>query len=190
MAVLWSGTWNFIGVLLSSGGVAYTIITLLPVELNPAGRLRRWFRHGFRPADCGHPLEPCHLDARPASLQFAYHDRLDHRCRLANQYLSKAATHTSGVDWSQVTNVFKVLLISPDRGICLLGLLLLLMKFSSRIRPSMKRQGHRASAILDPLHADPHLYRASASAMVRMTDRRVWASSCSSSSALSRPLMP
>src|ERR1700722_16128073 len=33
LAVAWSGAWNFIGVLLSSGAVAFTIITLLPVEL-------------------------------------------------------------------------------------------------------------------------------------------------------------
>jgi PiT family inorganic phosphate transporter len=32
-AVIWSGCWNFIGVVLSSGAVAYSIITLLPVEL-------------------------------------------------------------------------------------------------------------------------------------------------------------
>ncbi len=33
MAVLWSGCWNFLGVLLSSGAVAFGIISLLPVEL-------------------------------------------------------------------------------------------------------------------------------------------------------------
>ena len=33
VAVVWSGAWNFIGVLTSSGAVAYTIVTLLPVEL-------------------------------------------------------------------------------------------------------------------------------------------------------------
>ena len=33
MAVVWSGMWNFIGVLVSSGAVAFTIISLLPVEL-------------------------------------------------------------------------------------------------------------------------------------------------------------
>ena len=33
VAVVWSGTWNFLGVLTSSGAVAYTIVTLLPVEL-------------------------------------------------------------------------------------------------------------------------------------------------------------
>src|SRR5713101_2062660 len=33
VAVVWSGCWNFLGVLTSSGAVAYTIVTLLPVEL-------------------------------------------------------------------------------------------------------------------------------------------------------------
>src|SRR5271166_360864 len=32
-AVVWSGAWNFIGVLVSSGTVAFGIISLLPVEL-------------------------------------------------------------------------------------------------------------------------------------------------------------
>jgi len=33
IAVVWSGMWNFIGVLMSTGTVAFAIITLLPVEL-------------------------------------------------------------------------------------------------------------------------------------------------------------
>ena len=33
IAVVWSGLWNFIGVLVSTGGVAFGIISLLPVEL-------------------------------------------------------------------------------------------------------------------------------------------------------------
>ena len=33
VAVVWSGFFNFLGVLTSSGAVAYTIVTLLPVEL-------------------------------------------------------------------------------------------------------------------------------------------------------------
>src|SRR5580692_7151738 len=33
VAVVWSGVWNFIGVLTSTGLVAFSIITLLPVEL-------------------------------------------------------------------------------------------------------------------------------------------------------------
>src|SRR5208283_4095076 len=33
VAVIWSGCWNLIGVLTSSGGIAFTILALLPVEL-------------------------------------------------------------------------------------------------------------------------------------------------------------
>ena len=33
IAVVWSGSFNFLGVLLSSGAVAFGIISLLPVEL-------------------------------------------------------------------------------------------------------------------------------------------------------------
>ncbi|WP_452094328.1 inorganic phosphate transporter [Dongia soli] len=33
IAVVWSGFWNFIGVLTSSGAVAFGIVSLLPVEL-------------------------------------------------------------------------------------------------------------------------------------------------------------
>ena len=33
VAVVWSGCWNLIGVLTSSGAVAYAVVTLLPVEL-------------------------------------------------------------------------------------------------------------------------------------------------------------
>jgi PiT family inorganic phosphate transporter len=33
VAVVWSGLWNFIGVITSSGAVAFSIVSLLPVEL-------------------------------------------------------------------------------------------------------------------------------------------------------------
>ena len=33
LAVVWSGVWNFAGVMFSGGAVAYSIITLLPVDL-------------------------------------------------------------------------------------------------------------------------------------------------------------
>src|ERR1700690_1561819 len=33
VALVWSGMWNFIGVLVSTGGVAFGILSLLPVEL-------------------------------------------------------------------------------------------------------------------------------------------------------------
>src|SRR5499427_6393726 len=33
VAVVWSGCWNLIGVLVSTGGIAFGVIALLPVEL-------------------------------------------------------------------------------------------------------------------------------------------------------------
>jgi inorganic phosphate transporter, PiT family len=33
LAVIWSGTFNFLGVLVSTGAVAFSIVSLLPVEL-------------------------------------------------------------------------------------------------------------------------------------------------------------
>ena len=42
-AVVWSGTFNFLGVLFSSGAVAFGIIALLPVEL-----ILQAARHGLR----------------------------------------------------------------------------------------------------------------------------------------------
>jgi len=33
VAVVWSGCWNLIGVLLSSGAVAFGVVSLLPAEL-------------------------------------------------------------------------------------------------------------------------------------------------------------
>jgi inorganic phosphate transporter, PiT family len=33
VAVVWSGLWNFVGVITSSGAVAFSIVSLLPVEL-------------------------------------------------------------------------------------------------------------------------------------------------------------
>jgi PiT family inorganic phosphate transporter len=33
VAVMWSGFWNFFGVVISDGAVAFGIISLLPVEL-------------------------------------------------------------------------------------------------------------------------------------------------------------
>ena len=115
VAVVWSGMWNLIGVLTSSGAVAYTIVTLLPVELilqvgKGAGfamvfslllaaiiwNLSTWW-YGL-PASSSHTLIGSIIGVG-----------------LANQLMS-VQSGTSGVDWSQVGNVFKVLLISPIVG--------------------------------------------------------------------------
>jgi len=127
IAVVWSGLCNLTGVLLSSGAVAFSIITLLPVELilqvsSGAGfamvfalliaaiiwNLSTWW-FGL-PASSSHTMVGSIIGVG-----------------IANQLIS-AHTGTSGVDWEQATKVFKVLLISPVIGFCAAALLLLLSK--------------------------------------------------------------
>jgi PiT family inorganic phosphate transporter len=129
LAVVWSGLCNLTGVLLSSGTVAYSIITLLPVELilqvsAGAGfamvfalliaailwNLSTWW-FGL-PASSSHTMVGSIIGVG-----------------LANQLMS-AHTGTSGVDWDQVTKVFRVLLISPIVGFGCAALLFLLSKWT------------------------------------------------------------
>jgi len=127
VAVVWSGFFNFLGVVLSSGAVAFGIISLLPVELilqvgRGAGfamvfallvaaiiwNLGTWY-FGL-PSSSSHTLIGSIIGVG-----------------IANQLMS-AKTGTSGVDWAQATNIGKTLLISPVVGFVGAGLLLLLMK--------------------------------------------------------------
>ena len=128
IAVVWSGLCNLTGVLTSQGAVAFTIITLLPVELilkvsSGAGfamvfalliaailwNLGTWWL-GL-PASSTHTMTGSIIGVG-----------------LANQLLSHAAGGTSGVDWEQAIKVFKVLLISPLVGFGCAFLLFLLSK--------------------------------------------------------------
>ncbi len=131
VAVVWSGLWNLTGVLLSSGTVAFAVISLLPVELilrvgSNAGfamvfalliaailwNLGTWWL-GL-PASSSHTLIGSIIGVG-----------------LANQYLAAkagAGTGTSGVDWTQTTNVFKALLISPVVGFVFSAVMLLIFK--------------------------------------------------------------
>jgi inorganic phosphate transporter, PiT family len=127
IAVMWSGMWNLIGVLLSSGAVAFAVVSLLPVELilkvgSGAGfamvfallvsailwNLSTWW-YGL-PASSSHTLIGSIIGVG-----------------VANQLMS-GTTGTSGVDWSQVGNVFRSLLLSPIVGFVFSALLLLLFK--------------------------------------------------------------
>ena len=127
VAVVWSGFWNFLGVLTSSGLVAFGIISLLPVELilqvgSKAGfamvfallvaaiiwNLSTWY-FGL-PASSSHTLIGSIIGVG-----------------IANQLIS-AKSGTSGVDWGQALNIGKSLLLSPIVGFLLAGLLLLIMK--------------------------------------------------------------
>ena len=132
VAVIWSGTFNFLGVLTSSGAVAFTIVTLLPVELilqvgSGAGyamifalliaaiiwNLGTWAM--------GLPNSSSH--ALIGSIMGVV---------LANQLMAPAASATSGVDWAQAVGVLKALLFSPLIGFVMAAGLLLLMKLAVR----------------------------------------------------------
>jgi PiT family inorganic phosphate transporter len=128
IAVVWSGTWNLLGVLSSSGTVAFTVITLLPVELilqvsSGAGfsmvfalliaailwNLGTWWL-GL-PASSSHTMVGSIIGVG-----------------VANQLMS-VHSGTSGVDWDQATKVFQVLLISPVVGFGSAAILFLLSKW-------------------------------------------------------------
>src|ERR1700691_748281 len=127
VAVVWSGIWNLIGVLLSSGAVAFAVVSLLPVELilqvsSGAGfamvfalliaaiiwNLGTWY-FGL-PSSSSHTLIGSIIGVG-----------------LANQLMS-AHNATSGVDWEQAAKIGKSLLISPLVGFSMAALLLLLAK--------------------------------------------------------------
>src|ERR1700727_759497 len=127
VAVVWSGAWNFIGVLVSSGAVAFGIVSLLPVELilqvgSNAGfamvfallvaaiiwNIGTWW-FGL-PASSSHTLVGSIIGVG-----------------IANQ-LMQGRSGTSGVDWGQATAIGKSLLLSPLVGFGCAYLLLLAMK--------------------------------------------------------------
>jgi PiT family inorganic phosphate transporter len=131
-AVVWSGFFNFLGVLMSSGAVAFGILALLPVELilqvgSGSGlamvfalliaailwNLGTWYL-GL-PSSSSHTLVGSIIGVG-----------------LANQFLAPAGSATSGVDWSQATNIGLSLLISPLIGFGMSAILLLVMKYLVR----------------------------------------------------------
>jgi inorganic phosphate transporter, PiT family len=58
-AVVWSGLFNFLGVLFSSGAVAFGIITLLPVELILQVGSSAGFAMVFAPSNCSSAIKSC-----------------------------------------------------------------------------------------------------------------------------------
>jgi inorganic phosphate transporter, PiT family len=127
IAVVWSGFWNFLGVLASSGLVAFAIISLLPVELILQVGSKSGFAMVFAllvaaiiwnlgtwwfglPASSSHTLIGSVIGVG-----------------LANQFMN-TGTATSGVDWGQARNIGYSLLLSPVVGFGCAFLLLLLAK--------------------------------------------------------------
>ncbi|WP_395398233.1 inorganic phosphate transporter [Novosphingobium sp. BL-8A] len=126
-AVVWSGFFNFLGVLLSSGAVAFGIVSLLPVELilqvgSHAGfamvfalliaaiiwNLATWWL-GI-PSSSSHTLIGSIIGVG-----------------VANAFL-EGKSGTAGVDWSKATEIGQALLFSPLIGFGLSALLFLAMK--------------------------------------------------------------
>lgn len=126
-AVVWSGFFNFLGVLLSSGAVAFGIIALLPVELilqvgSSAGfamifalliaailwNLGTWWL-GL-PASSSHTLIGSIIGVGVANA------------------LMHGRDGTSGVDWAQAIKIGYALLLSPLIGFGFAALLLLALR--------------------------------------------------------------
>ena len=127
-AVVWSGCWNLIGVLTSSGAVAFGIVALLPVELvinvgSGAGfamvfslllsaiiwNLGTWYL-GL-PASSSHTLIGSIVGVG-----------------LMNSIMSPDSAFGDGVNWGKVADTVKALVLSPLIGFAVAGLLVLIAK--------------------------------------------------------------
>jgi PiT family inorganic phosphate transporter len=127
-AVVWSGMMNLLGVLVSSGAVAFGIVALLPVELViHAGsgpgyamvfamlvsaiiwNVGTWWR-GL-PASSSHTLIGAIMGVG-----------------LMNSLLTPGHVFGDGVNWGKVQDTVVALLVSPVIGFCVAGALLLLAK--------------------------------------------------------------
>src|SRR6201995_3464874 len=124
-AVVWSGVWNFIGVLVSSGAVAFGIVSLLPVELILQVGSKAGFSMVFALLIAAIIWNlGTWLFGLPASSSHTMIGSII-GVGIANQLMSTTGG-TSGVDWSQATNIGKSLLLSPLVGFVGAALLLLL----------------------------------------------------------------
>ncbi len=81
IAVMWSGTWNLIGVLLSSGAVAFAVVSLLPVELILKVGSGAGFAMVFALLTSAILWNLSTWWYGLAGLQLAHSDRFDHRRR-------------------------------------------------------------------------------------------------------------
>jgi inorganic phosphate transporter, PiT family len=127
VAVVWSGFCNFVGVVLSSGAVAFAIVSLLPVELI----LQVGSKGGFAMVFA---LLVAAIIWNLGTWYFGLPASSSHTMigsiigvGIANQLLSPKSG-TSGVDWSQAGKIGWSLVISPLVGFIMAALLLMLSK--------------------------------------------------------------
>ena len=137
LAVIWSGAFNFLGVLTSSGAVAFTIVALLPVELILQVGSQAGFAMVFA-------LLIAAILWNLGTWYFGLPNSSSHTLigsiigvGLANQLMS-TASGTSGVNWDAAMGVFKGLVFSPIAGFLLAGLLMVILKAVVKI-PALYR---------------------------------------------------
>ena len=127
IAVAWSGLCNFAGVLISSGAVAFGILSLLPVELilqvGSSGGFAMVF--ALLVAAMIWNLGTWYLGLPASSSHTLIGSIIG--VGIANQLMA-VKTGTSGVDWGQAANIGKSLLVSPLVGFAVAAGLLLLFK--------------------------------------------------------------
>src|ERR1700690_3519008 len=115
VAVVWSGMWNFLGVVMSSGAVAFTIISLLPVELILQVGSTAGFAMVFA-------LLVAAIIWNLGTWYFGLPSSSSHTLigSVIGVGVTNALLHgrsgTSGVDWGQATSIGKALLFSPLFG--------------------------------------------------------------------------
>ena len=129
LAVVWSGFFNFLGVMLSTGAVAYSIITLLPVDLilnvGSAGGFAMIF--SLLLAAVLWNLATWYVGLPNSSSHTLIGSILG--VGVANQLLSGGgAGGTSGLDWAQVQKVMTGLLMAPVIGFIAAMVLLFVMR--------------------------------------------------------------
>jgi inorganic phosphate transporter, PiT family len=132
MAVVWSGVWNFLGVMTSSGAVAYSILTLLPVELilNVGSTAGYAMIFALLIAAVTWNLATWYVGLPNSSSHALIGSILG--VGVANQLMASGPAGTSGVDWSQATKVLNGLWMAPLIGFGAAFVLLLVMKAVSR----------------------------------------------------------
>jgi inorganic phosphate transporter, PiT family len=128
IAVVWSGMFNLLGVLWSSGAVAFGIISLLPVELILQVGSSAGFAMVFA-------LLIAAIIWNLGTWSFGVPASSSHTLigSVIGVGITNALLHgrsgTSGVDWTQATSIGKALLFSPLFGFGLAAILLLVVKF-------------------------------------------------------------
>jgi inorganic phosphate transporter, PiT family len=119
VAVIWSGTFNFIGVLTSSGAVAFSVVILLPVELVLQVGSGVGYAMIFALLIA---VIIWNLGTWAMGLPNSFSHALIGSIMgvgIANQLMAVSGVATSGVDWDQAVGVFKALGFSPVLGFIL-----------------------------------------------------------------------